>query len=176
LRGPSYPLEAMTANPDRPRKLVDLLTVVVLGVTIGVVGLAAAPAVLRAAGVGDRGERARHTSAPPASTVDPADPDNFLFEEEADDEPLYREPSDDPRWRGHDPLGDKRGKHARIGVTRATLRLFDEPSDKGEVTAMIRRGESVTILREAGDWLLVAWDGAEHVSVGWAKKNEIAVR
>jgi hypothetical protein len=63
------------------------------------------------------------------------------------------------------PLGS-----LRLGIVRETVRLLDRPDPGGSVRGEIGPGESVLIVKEAGDWMLV--QGTDSAA-GWARKAQI---
>jgi hypothetical protein len=89
-------------------------------------------------------------------------------------EPALEEPRLDDAERLHGGSGEAR---TQVGVAVRPIMLLEKPGDEGGRTlGEIRPGELLMVLKEAGDFALVAHNGDDGVQVGWAKKSEIAVR
>jgi uncharacterized protein YgiM (DUF1202 family) len=136
------------------------MTTALLAVTVGVVGAAATPALLRAAGVEIPVAAAPSSDAPLALPRQPPEirgalPDPSL---EADDEEALPHPA------------------GQLGLTRGSLVLRENPAQGAGVVGKVGGGELVTILRLQGDWALVYYGGGGNLVAGWARKNEIAIR
>lgn len=66
---------------------------------------------------------------------------------------------------------------ARKAFALAPLELRLKPEDGAPTTgAVIRAGEIVMILKEAGAFSLVLYNGTGDVQMGWVKRDEVAVR
>lgn len=188
---PTAPRPAPSAPPrPAPRsRWTDTLTALLLCVAAGGVIVAAAPSVLRAAGLGaparDDGElrNGGRLSLPQPPVGVPAHPIFSHGEDDDEDEPprgpyatLPPEGLRPPPPEGDVRGGKASGKRATPGVARRPIRLFDKPGPGGTVVGEVRAGDLVMIGKEAGEWMLVAHDGDDGVVMGWTKKSEIAAR
>ncbi|MGK4007077.1 SH3 domain-containing protein [Sorangium sp. So ce1036] len=161
--------------PGRARRL-DRLTGLLLLLAAAIVLFPAAPALLRAAGVG--GTRSPMPSASRfAHLLDrrsPAAP-RFRFDEGADTDDR---PSPGAELPGLDDEGEEPGTTGRLqlGIAARGITLRDEPRADGSRVGAIAAGEFVMIVREAGGWALVAQHHGDSLVMGWARRSEIAVR
>jgi hypothetical protein len=199
--GPAGPSEAKSPAAEqeppalRPTRWLDRLSVVLLSVALGGVLAAAAPALLRAAGVdvldGSPSPVRRFGVARPSATMAPfrTPPAPRPAQEDEEEhiitelERLYPEgmwPTKKPRAAG----GSREAPRApaiplpkgreRIGLTRSPLTLYTKPDATTPPTGVVKADELVLIVKEEGDWVLVIHDG--DLASGWTKKSEIAVR
>jgi hypothetical protein len=79
-----------------------------------------------------------------------------------------------PRLPGNDDDGPGFGLGLRGGVTVRPLLLRDRRS--GSVLHEVRAGQSVSILREDGDWVLLVQKTDDDIVTGWAKRSELLLR
>jgi len=168
--GPAEPQapSPAAAPPVRRSRWLDRLSATLLVAAAAVAAIAAAPALLRAAGAPLPDTRApeqtppldlRH--APPEILANPDqlfDPDHDL------------DPDDLP---GSAPFAAGRGK---LGRVLGILTLRDRPADAGKLVGEAKAGELVMVVREVGDWAFVWAQIDDTMVVGWAKKSGIAVR
>lgn len=192
---------AAVAQRPRPRRWTDTLTGALLCVAVAVVGVSATPALLRAAGVVDlRPEVGAHAGGR-LSLLPPGHerPSRPLFGDEDEDEEDFPvpfleskrqrgilgdrgKPRDDaeesgPRVHAPDgPHADADGTRARIGVVRRRITLVESPGEDGPTLGEVQPGKLVMVLKEAGDFALVAYSSEDGILMGWTKKSEIAVR
>lgn len=180
--------------PRAKGRWTDTLTGLLLCVAAGGVIIAAAPALLRAAGLAgpSRDEPELRTGGRLALPQPPVGgPGHPIFSHGEDDEdddrpgPLFADPRTEGRHSGAmesdphptpEPRASASGKRAQAGVARRTLELFEHPGQGGIVLGEVHKGDLVMIGKEVGDWVLVAHDGTDGVVMGWTKKSEIAVR
>jgi len=174
---------------------LNRVTTMVLAASAGVLGVVAAPSLLRAAaGVASDA----HEMAPPVRAQNPSIVPgvHHAFEppEERDDADPPRLPTpprglhpNDPRVRAPRFPGDRSGDSdpdddaapgiddlgLKGGVMKKPLALRDRRTNA--VIQELRAGDKVHVLREDGDWILVVKDGANLVT-GWAKKSELSLR
>lgn len=184
------PLDAQGKPPasapsPRPGRALDTLSAMLLAVAAILVFTAAAPALLRPAGLGsDRSPPASAHGGSPTSPhgVAPILGDDDLDEAApgtTDEHPFGMAP---PRAEG--PLqGDEPGE-ARPGPgaslraatvrrrTKLLLRAEDDAAETGEVAA----GDSVYVVKEQGAWALVMRSGPDGMAMGWARKSQLAIR
>jgi hypothetical protein len=74
------------------------------------------------------------------------------------------------------PHGGAGETRARIGVARRRITLVEHPGEAGPKVGEIQSGKMVMVLKEVGDFALVAYSSEDGVVMGWTKKSEIAVR
>jgi hypothetical protein len=152
--------------------------------TAAAVLLVAAPPLLRAAGVGP--EAKSPTSTAPARSLRAGgtrgDRQFFEGDHELEDDP--RSPRRrSPIWSDDDEHGQA-GEGApqgdagvRVGLVRRHIKLFEHPgAESGDVIGEVGSGETVMLVTEVGDWVLVVHSGSRDVSMGWTRKSDIAVR
>lgn len=77
--------------------------------------------------------------------------------------------------RGGPPAGAGEAR-ARFGVVRRRITLVDDPVGAGRELGHVDSGKLVMVIKEVGDFALVAYSGDDGVLMGWTKKSEIAVR
>jgi hypothetical protein len=166
------PPQAPAARPKAIRatgaRRIDRLTTALLAASVGITFGAATPSFLVAAGVDLPSVRAQLPGAEPAP-IDaplalPHRPPEILGHPEGAEYPF-------------DPDGEEDAPepHGQVGLTRRPLVLHEQPAGRATVVGEVQAGEMVTVLRVAGDWALVYYNGGDLV-VGWAKKSEIAIR
>lgn len=172
----------------------DTLSLLGVLTSVGVVLVAAAPSLLRAAGVPgstlsrglDRPTDPHLAAGPPRATGSP----RFVFNDE-DDGPdpnddlqkLYPEPGLWPGRRSRTepaPAVESPPSHGdaevRMGLARKALRLVDRPAAGASLTGEVRAGDLIRLMKEQGDWALVVHTGADGVAMGWTRKSDIAIR
>jgi hypothetical protein len=178
----------------RPRWLETVIALLLIG-AVGVVGLSAMPALLRAAGLTRTTTTARlgfghpdRNSIPGVDDRSGARQQGFVFSFEEDEEeepgggPANRWPGPPGPWQAEPPRifrddpgvagSDRPRSEPRIGFSRKELKLLEQPSAGAAVTATVKEGELVMILKEQGAWALVV----HSPEMGWARLSEIAVR
>jgi uncharacterized protein YgiM (DUF1202 family) len=64
----------------------------------------------------------------------------------------------------------------RVGLTRHGLTLRERPGEGTEITGAVKAGEVVMIMKDAGEWVLIMHSGDDDVSMGWAKRSDVAIR
>jgi hypothetical protein len=191
-----------TAAPRRPppaegssgtARWLNMVTTLVLGAAALIVGMAAAPSLLRA---GALAATDAQEFAPPVrnagSTIVPGDhPRTRVFDPEEDESrvvgdddgpPLPRLSPNDPRVRAPRAAGED--AHPGLdelglpgGVAKRSFSLRDRKT--GAPIQEVRAGDRVHVLREDGDWLLVvktARGEDESVVTGWVKRGELVLR
>ena len=191
------------AHPPGRARALDALTFVAVAGALVLVGIAAAPAVLRTA----------TTTAPnvgEASPVGPLRPPGFRGDgmtpaphrsfvtsnDDDEDDPLAQLEKMRPALPGdadleerlherpaeHDAeLGqvDKGSAQVRFGTARNNVFLLAEPGDVTHTRGVVHAKERVMIVKENGDWVQVIHGGPEsggEMGMGWVKKSEIAIR
>jgi hypothetical protein len=199
------PAPAARPRPPSPRpaRWLDRLTSFLLAIGAGVALLAAAPSLLRASGMDLRGLEAPIADpAPPTApgAEGPVEPKGSISF--SDRPPRFAPPDDPPHltelekmypdgmWPGQGthaetPAGGARRKdpkdpagpttNARLGHARARLPLREKPEAASPATGELKAGDSVIVVREAGDWSLVVSNGGSEVHMGWAKRADVAV-
>jgi hypothetical protein len=180
------------AGPARPTKppstrWIDALSAVFLAAACALVLFAASPSLLRAATGADLFERAPadelqepqhrrlllHGSDPDegeGQELAPDDDPHMYFPRSPDslDEPPGRQRSREPAQPDEDTEGDLPLGSLRIGAVRERVVLLDAP--EGSTRAELDAGETVVIVKEAGDWVLVHGKSSK---MGWARKRDI---
>jgi hypothetical protein len=159
----------------RPRWM-DRLTGALLLVSAAVALVPVLPAALRAlgAGVSPAEEQAAGRSAwllpPQGSPHAPFDVDESP-ERDARALPRAEAPELDA-----DEEAPQSSPRLRMGVAPRGIRLLDEPRVGSARVGEIAAGELVMIVRESGDWALIARNDDQGVVMGWARRSEIAIR
>lgn len=142
----------------------------VLGATVAV-GLAAAPSVARELGWTRASLSHRQRSTPPTSTTplrnDPVLVDPDLFEPSGQRNPAYAV-DDDPTFERAPPV--KFAVAVRDVVVRSSA---DEASRS---IAAVSRGELLLVVREEGEWALVAHIADDGGTTGWVRSGDLAIR
>ncbi|MCC6556103.1 MAG: SH3 domain-containing protein [Polyangiaceae bacterium] len=168
------------AQGARPRgaRWIDRVTGLLLLAAGASVALAAAPAALRALGVGAP-PRQSAARLPEIRYRAPASSPRFTFDLEDDEEPEDRL---DPHagaphggGGGDAPAHGDTGK-IRMGLARRDLAVLGEPDAAGVRLGEIKAGDVIMVVREAGEWTLVIQNGADGVTMGWVRSSEIAIR
>jgi hypothetical protein len=166
---PAGRADVRSVQPGGPgARRIDRLTTALLAASVGITFGAATPSFLVAAGVDlpSVGAELPGTEASPAEErlVLPHRPPEIVAHPDGTEYPF-------------DPDGDDDAPepHGQLGLTRRPLVLHEQPAGRATVVGDVKAGEMVTILRVAGDWALVYYNGGGLV-VGWAKKSEIAIR
>lgn len=162
------------------RRALDSLTTVAIAASLVLVLIAAAPSIARALGVGERPQVAVANPIELAPSSKPDAP-KFSFEDDDDDDDgrIEHDPHGRPRD-PRDPFVDRGGAreprelHGQRGRTIHPTALRDAP--EGDEVAMVAAGQTIVVLKSQGDWALVAFQGGESVTMGWAKKSEISVQ
>lgn len=179
-------------RPSRWRWLESVIALLLVG-AVGAVALSASPALLRAAGLTRTATTVRVGLMHPDRHSLPGTSDraldgkrgfvfNFDDEDRSTAEPDEDGPGSPPRRRT-DPHGvrsedsaaagtDKPSQAVKMGFSRTALKLFDQPAANALVTATVKAGELVFIVKEQGEWALVV----HSPEMGWARLSEIAVR
>jgi hypothetical protein len=182
----------------RPLRWLDVLSSGVLLVACAVVTVEALPALVRAAGVGGPAPLlARAPSPRELQHPAPAVHHGFAFQQDDEDE---RDPIDDldrlypgerpgmfphaaPGALAHPGGADddthsvgkiERGK-SQLGLAKKALTLTEEPGGSG-VAGEVKAGELVMVVKETGEWALVAHEGGGTLEMGWVRKSELAIR
>lgn len=175
------PHEAKTSGTAR---WLNLVTSTVLAAVVVILVAAAAPSLVRA-GMSATEEppelappvRGRHLSVVPRDHPPPAFP---LDDPPDDDRPRKVRPTDPraaaPRLPGQEEEDDEPGfgLGLRGGVTAKPVPLRDRHT--GTVLQEVKAGQSVSILREDGDWVLLVQRSKDDLVTGWAKRNELVLR
>lgn len=182
---PSPPPAAPASGTAR---WLNLVTTTVLGAVVLVVVAAATPSLLRAgmSAADEPGDfpppvRGHHPTLVPRDHP----PRAFGFgDDPPDDEPdrpRAVRPTDPraaaPRLPGQDREDDDGpgfGLGLRSGVTRKPLLLRDRRT--GSVVHEVKAGQSVSILREDGEWVLLVQKTAGDLVTGWARRDELLLR
>jgi hypothetical protein len=178
-----------SAPPRTPHRSrwIDTLSSLTVAAAIGAVLFAAAPSLLRAvstpASMPSRAAEHEGDLSPHASG---SAAHGFTFAE-GDDEPDTDAPSHgwssipgipaDSRNSAHVSGDDDESTHAeaKVGLARRTLKLVAKPAAGAELIGEVKEGGRIMVVREQGEWLLVYAPG-DGVSMGWARKSDIAVR
>lgn len=119
----------------------------------------------------------RDHPAPRSFVLDPEEGDDIDEPPGARDvRPRSGDPrSAPPRLPGSDEEeGPGMGLGLRGGVTLRPLLLRDRRS--GSVLHEVRAGQSVSILREDGEWVLIVRKADDDIVTGWAKRSELLLR
>jgi hypothetical protein len=161
------PSAPRAAAPPAPARRIDRVTTALLAASVGITFGAATPSFLVAAGVPLPAVRGVLGGKEPAETPLqlPHRPPEILGHADGAEYPFDPESEDDAP---PEPPG-------QLGLTRRTLVLHEQPAGRAKVVGDVQAGEMVTVLRAAGDWVLVYYNGGD-LMVGWAKKSEIAIR
>jgi len=184
---PNDPPAPPGASPRTPARWLDLVTTIVLFTTAGVVGLVAAPSLLRAA-IGAAAEpeefpppvRGQHQTLVPQHHPGPPGferPSAGDEDDEAEPPPRAPRPGDPKAKPRRIPQGDDDGPGSlgfRGGVTLRPLVLRDRRTSS--VIHEVRAGEAISVLREDDEWVLVAHESDSTIVTGWARKNELLLR
>ena len=64
----------------------------------------------------------------------------------------------------------------RMGLARKKLELRDHAASSGLIVGEVAAGAIVTVVREQGEWVLVAQNGPDDMSLGWAQRSAVTVR
>ena len=184
------PISPPAAPAAGTARWLNLVTTTVLGAVALVVVAAAMPSLLRAgmSAADEPGDfpppvRGRHPTLVPRDHP----PRAFgLDDDPADDEPDRPPPRavrpNDPRAAAprlpgqdrEDDDGPGFGLGLRSGVTRKPLLLRDRRT--GSVVHEVKAGQSVSVLREEGEWVLLVQQNAGDVVTGWARRDELLLR
>ncbi|HVK70326.1 MAG TPA: hypothetical protein VM694_37995 [Polyangium sp.] len=172
----------------RPGRWIDTLTTLLLVATACFVTVSAAPALLRVAGLAPFGPSSTFRS-PFRGPAEPHPIGAGLGEDDEDDDrggepilgPRFDPLRDTPRASGSSAdtaepdEGAPRGRMRPAIVRRkATLRL--SASEEADPTGEVNVGDSVFVVREQGEWVLVLQTGAEGVLMGWTQRSQLAIR
>lgn len=153
---------------------LDRLAGLALLTSVATVAGAGTPAVLRVVGVGGAPEgygelpRPRPPASAPTSTAPPRRFD-FVFD---DDAPERGSPTASPPGRPASPAWDS----PRVGRVRTKLELRDEAASGGGVVGELAPGVVVVVVKEQGEWLLVAQTGTDGMAFGWVPRSGVAIR
>ncbi|UQA54789.1 hypothetical protein [Polyangium aurulentum] len=170
--------------PSRPARTLDTLTALAIFAAAGLLVASAAPALLRAAGVGPG------ASSPQLAPVvhGPANGSHPAWSADDDDEegalPLPRggdrgDPFLDgprPGTAGTPREGAKPGEGMRSAVVRRRTKLLLEGAEGADVIGEVMAGDAVFVVKETEDWALVLRNGDDGVAMGWTKKSQLAIR
>lgn len=193
LSAPNHPPAADGASSSGAARWLNLVTTAVLVAVAGTVLGAAAPSLLRA-GIGATAEvgdfpppvRVTHPTLVPQHHPRPR---GFEFAPESDDSdsddgnvgpsfpmPRGEGPGLKPRRApaGDDDDGPGGGLGIKSGITMRPLLLRDRRTNS--IVREVRAGESVSVLSEDGDWVLVAHESDARIVTGWARRNELLLR
>lgn len=90
-----------------------------------------------------------------------------------------REPlSNRPRITDDDDSDDERGDAGKVelvaGTARKDAKLFGQPSEKSAEIGAVRAGESVFVMKESTDWVLVL--RGEGAMLGWMRRGNLESR
>jgi hypothetical protein len=160
---------AQPAPPVRPSRWLDRLSATLLFAAAAVATIAAAPALLRAAGAPLPEARAPE-AAPQPLDLRHAPPEILANPDKLFDPDHDLEPDDLP---GSAPFA---AAHGKLGRVLGLLTLRDRPADGGKLVGEAKAGELVMVVKEVGDWAFVWAQIDDTMVVGWAKKSGIAVR
>ncbi|MDI1477834.1 hypothetical protein [Polyangium sp. y55x31] len=177
-------------SASRPGRWIDTLTTLLLVATACFVAVSATPALLRATGLAPFGPSGSFRSPLGGPAADPHPIGAGLAEDDEDDDEHGSEPLLGPRF---DPFRDgprasarpsdsaepdegaPRGRMRPAVVRRkATLRL--SASEDADPTGEVNVGDSVFVVREQGEWVLVLQTGADGVLMGWTQRSQLAIR
>ena len=168
----------MTGAADetgRGARWLDRLAGVALLTSVGTVAGAATPALLRAAGVGAPPEgdaglpRARLGAS--AATATATSTRRFEFVFDSDDDHDKGSPTEAPP--GQAGLS---WATPRMGLARKRIELRDHAASNGAIVGEVKPGVVVTIVKEQGEWVLIAQSGTDDMSFGWAPRNGVTIR
>ncbi|MDC3954165.1 hypothetical protein [Polyangium jinanense] len=188
---PPPPSPEGRAPAPRPGRWIDTLTTLLLVATACFVAVSATPALFRAAGLAPFGPSGMLRAPLGGPATEPHPIGAGLAEEDADDDDQGSDPLLGPRF---DPLRDgprasarssdsaeqpdegaPRGRMRPAVVRRkATLRL--SAAEDADPTGEVNVGDSVFVVREQGEWVLVLQTGAEGVLMGWMQRSQLAIR
>ncbi|MDI1445405.1 hypothetical protein [Polyangium sp. 6x1] len=186
---PEGPAPEGQGPAPRPGRWIDTLTTLLLVATACFVAVSATPALLRAAGLAPFGPSGVFRSPLRSPVADPHPIGSGLADDEDDDDhgsepllgPRFDPFRDAPRASGRtadsaEPdEGAPRGRMRPAVVRRkATLRL--SASEDADPTGEVSVGDSVFVVREQGEWVLVLQTGAEGVLMGWMQRSQLAIR
>ena len=152
---------------------LDRLAGLALLTSVGTVAGAATPALLRVAGVGAApegyAELPRPRAPSPKVTAAPTSTHRFEF--------LYDDDGDKPPPTMTAPgQSDSSWATPRKGVVRKPLDLRDQAGAGGAIIGELKPGAIVAIVKEQGEWVLVAQTGTDDMAFGWAPRSGVAVR
>jgi hypothetical protein len=165
------------------------LTVLALTGAFVLLTFSAAPSLFRAAGLGPRRpqgviELPRGSEMPehpgplpgfgPLEDDEPPDEDSPGQTDGLGPRDFMRPPEDHPR--GDKPEADPPSARMRPAIVRRSIKLYVEPSEESVETGAVQKGDSVYVIKESGDWVLVLRSGREAVAMGWTKRAELAIR
>ncbi|MDI3282388.1 hypothetical protein [Polyangium sp. 15x6] len=187
---PPPPSPEGRAPAPRQGRWIDTLTTLLLVATACFVAVSATPALLRATGLAPFGPSGVLRAPLGGQATEPHPIGAGLAEDDEDDDDHGSEPLLGPRF---DPFRDgprdsarpsdsaqpdegaPRGR-MRPAVVRhkATLRL--SASEDADPTGEVNVGDSVFVVREQGEWVLVLQTGAEGVLMGWTQRSQLAIR
>ncbi len=173
-------IDAPLPEPKRPSRWIDLTSFALVAVALGITTAAALPSLIQTL---SRGATAS-APLPSASAVNP-----FTQEPEArprggfvfapDDDSSDALPLQKPRARAHDTVPRAMGtggKNAvKLGLVRKDVPIYDAPGD-GEVLGKLRAGDTVMLVKELDDWLLVVSSSGTESAMGWVARGGISVR
>ena len=167
---------------------LNVVTTTVLGAVVLVVVAAAAPSLLRAGlHAADEPQGFPPPVRAPRPAFVPRDhlphafpmPDAPPLDDDEPPRPRAVSPNDPlaapPRLPGQDREDDDEADLGlKGGITLKPLLLRDRRT--GTVLHEVKPGESVAILHEDGDWLLVVHKREGELTTGWAKRSELLLR
>jgi uncharacterized protein YgiM (DUF1202 family) len=163
---------AIAEDTGRGARWLDRLAGVALLASVAAVAGAATPALLRVAGVGappdGYAELPRARAAAPSATATATHRFEFIFD--ADDEDKGSPTATPPGQAGSS------WATPRMGLVRKKLELRDQASARGGIIGEVPAGAVVTVVKEQGEWVLIAQSGTDDMAFGWAPRSGVAVR
>jgi hypothetical protein len=181
--GPSEDVTPAKPAPSRPARTLDTLSALAIVAAALVVVASAAPALLRAVGVGPG------SSSPQDAPIvhGPATGSHPGWTADDDEEgalPLPRGGDrGDPFLDGPRPgtanaprEGARPGDGMRSAVVRRRTKLLLEGAEGADVVGEVMAGDAVFVVKETEDWALILRNGDDGVAMGWTKKSQIAIR
>jgi len=166
--------------PNRPSRGLEVMTTLALVAALGLVLVTAMPAILRAAGVGPYAETRRFSLPEDGLGPSPLHPPKATGTVEEDDEEA---PEEDeiaptrPRSRAEEAEPeDPRSTRIRPAFVRSTTKLLVEASEDAAASGEVREGDTVFVIQERGEWVLVFRTNTDGIIKGWIQRSRLAIR
>lgn len=156
------------------RRVADLFALVCVAGAALSVGLAAAPSVARELGwtrasLSRRPWNTPSTGAAPRNEPILLDPDVFA--------PPGRAPSIAPgRAMDQIDVDEDRAPPARFAVAVRDVVVRSAASEGARSVAQVPRGELLLVIREEGEWAMVAHIADDGGTTGWVRSGDLAIR
>ena len=125
-------------------------------------------------------EEPRYSRTPVADDGRSESPLDFYHQDEEDDDepgPRAKEPlRGAPRITENDDSDDDRKDKVELvpGTVRKDAKLYGQPSERSAEIGEVHAGESIFVMKEATDWVLVL--RGEGAMLGWMRRDNLKAR